>query len=440
MKNHNVFGYVKCNVKVTSCNTMKIAGKEMVSSFQFLIFLSNPGAAETSIARTLPKTDAAIRSSNPVYYPHMALFGGSKKSTEPAFSGLLGVDIGTMGVKVVELTVENGKPRLTTYGYAEAPNGQTDLSALSDPQKIVEMIKQVSKEAGIRAKKAVAALPASEVFHTIISIPVPSSPTEDLRSAIEAQARKVFPLPVEEMVLDSVVLDKELLKNAGKSDGTSGGKEKFIRIFLTGAPKTLIQKYLDLFAKTGIELVSLETEVMSLVRALVPDEEGQIMVIDMGGKRTNVIITDGGIPFLTRGIKGGGEEITKALAKSMGITESDAEVTKRDLGYGDAALPKPLQDALEPVVHEMRYALQMFADQSFHDHRTVEKILITGGSAHLPGLDTYVTTALNVNVYIGDPWARIAAPPEAHAILEEVGPRLCVAAGLALRIVEKGMI
>lgn len=370
----------------------------------------------------------------------MALFGGQKKQTEPVFNGLLGVDIGTMGIKIVELTMEQGRPRLTTYGYAEEPAGQGDLSTLGDPQKISDMIKEIAKEAGIRAKKAVAALPASEVFHTIISIPIPSSPTEDLHPAIEAQAKKVFPLPVEEMVLDSVVLDKELLKNAGKSDHTTGEKEKFIRIFLTGAPKTLIQKYLDLFAKTGIELVSLETEIMALVRALVVDEEGQVMIVDMGGKRTNVVIADAGIPFLTRGIKGGGEEITKALAKNMGTGEADAEIAKRDLGYGDTALPKPLQDALEPVVHEMRYALQMYADQAFHDHRTVEKILITGGSAHLPGLDPYVTSALNVNVYVGDPWARIAVAAEARTLLEEVGPRLCVAVGLALRISEKELL
>lgn len=369
----------------------------------------------------------------------MALFGGVKKTTEPVFSGLLGVDIGTLGIKIVELAMESGKPRLTTYGYAEASAGNTDLSALADPVSVANTIKRVCKDAGVRAKKVVAALPASEVFHTIISIPIPATPTEDLRPAIEAQAKKVFPLPIEEMVLDSVILDKELLKSGGKEEGKRE-KERFIRIFLTGAPKTLIQKYLDVFAKTGLELVSLETEVMSLVRALASDEDAQIMIIDMGGKRTNVIISDGGIPFLTRGIKGGGEEITKALAKSMGIAEADAELAKRDLGFGDAALPRPLQDALQPLVHEMRYALQMYAEQAFHDHRSVEKILITGGSAHLPGIDPYVTSALNVNVYIGNPWARIAVAPEARPILEEVGPRLCVAAGLALRITEKGMV
>ncbi len=372
----------------------------------------------------------------------MALFGGSKKGTEPVFNGLLGIDIGTVGVKVVELTLEKEKPRLTTYGYAEITSIQNDLSLLLEPDKIANMIKSICKDAGVRAKKAIAALPASEVFHTIISIPIPSSPLEDLRPAIEAQAKKVFSLPLEEMVLDSVVLDKEALKNAGKNEGAaaSEGKERFIRIFLTGAPKKLIQKYLDVFTKAGIELVSLETEVMSLVRALVSEENAQIMIVDMGGKRSNVIIADEGIPFLTRGIKGGGEEITRALAKNMGISEADAEVAKRDLGYGVQELPKPLQEALQPMVHEMRYALQMYADQAFHDHKTVEKIFITGGSAHLPGIDAYVTAALNVNVYIGDPWARIATAPEAREILEEVGPRLCVAAGLALRITEKGIV
>lgn len=371
----------------------------------------------------------------------MALFGGNKKTSEPVFRGLVGVDIGTVGIKVVELTIEQEKPRLTTYGYAEAP-GLGDLSLIADSAKIADVIKRICKDAGVKAKKAIAALPASEVFHTIISIPMPQTPTEDLRPAIEAQAKKVFPLPLEEMVLDSVVLDKESLKNAGKAsaEGQSKEKERFVRIFLTGAPRVLIQKYLDVFAKTDLELVSLETEVMSLVRSLVAEEEGQFMIVDIGGKRSNVIIADGGIPFLTRGIKGGGEEITRALAKSMGMSEVDAEAAKRDLGFGDTTLPKPLQDALQPMVHEMRYALQMYAEQGFHDHKTVEKILITGGSAHLPGLDPYFTSALNVNVYIGDPWARIASPLEARPILEEVGPRLCVAAGLALRILEKGVV
>ncbi len=106
----------------------------------------------------------------------MALFGGSKKSTEPVFDGLLGVDIGTVGVKVVELTMENDKPRITTYGYAESSGGQGDFSTLAHPEQVADMIKQICKEAGTRAKKAVAALPASEVFHTIVSIPVPTSP------------------------------------------------------------------------------------------------------------------------------------------------------------------------------------------------------------------------------------------------------------------------
>lgn len=372
----------------------------------------------------------------------MAFFGGKKKDTEPVFRGILGVDIGTVGVKVVELTLEKEKPRLTTYGYAEMTEVSPDLSTLTDIERVRDMIKRVCKDAGVKTTKAIAALPASEVFHTIVSIPASASSDEELRQAIEAQARKVFPLPVEELVLDSVVLNKEMLKHAGteEKDTKPAAKDQFIKVFLTGAPKVLIQKYIDVFTRAGLELISLETEVMSLVRALVSEEDAQIMIVDIGGKRSNVIVADGGIPFLTRGIKGGGEEITRALAKSMGSSEADAERAKRDLSYGDQVLPRPLQEALQPIVHEIRYALQMYADQGFHNHNAVEKILITGGSAHLPGIDTHFTAELNTNIYIANPWTRIAYPHEAKAILEEVGPRLTVAVGLALRILEKGTL
>lgn len=382
----------------------------------------------------------------------MSLFGGGKKQEEPVFDGLLGVDIGTLGVKVVEMSMEKGKPRLTTYGYSEFTSGQAPESLLLDTGKAADILRKVMKDAGVKSKKAVAALPAPDVFHTIVSIPIPKSAKDDIRPAIEAQARKFLPLPLEEMVLDSTVLDKDLMPKpeapAGKKTDEKPAEEspapvaadkkaKFMRVLLTGAPKALIQKYIDIFTKAKLELVSLETEVFAMTRALVGDDESRIMIIDMGGKRTNVTIVDHGIPFLTRGIKAGGETVTQALAAGMGVGASEAESMKRDLTFAEGAMPKPLEEALKPLVHEMKYAQQMYADQDFHDNRSVEKIFVTGGSAHLPGLDPYLTASLGVNVYVGDPWARVAVPPEARPVLEEVGPRLAVAAGLALRIAEK---
>lgn len=158
------------------------------------------------------------------------------------------------------------------------------------------------------------------------------------------------------------------------------------------------------------------------------------MIVDMGAERTNIAVVDKGVPYLTRGIKSGGNAITQALAASMGVSFEEAEAMKRDLSFSSSqGLPAPLEQAVKPILHEIQYALQLYAEQEFHDNSTVEKIMITGGSSHVPGLIPYLTAALNVNVYHGDPWARVATVPEARPVLDEVGPRLAVAIGLAMR-------
>jgi type IV pilus assembly protein PilM len=378
----------------------------------------------------------------------MGLFG---KKKEERFEGMLGVDIGTSGIKVVEISPEKGRLRLSRYGYSEpAGSAKAAGSLLDDAPKAAETLRKIMKESSMKAGKAVASLPSSKIFHVMITLPVPKDPKEDLKPLIEAQAKKLIPLPLEEMILDSNILDKDLLpKHEAKPAAKKKTDEpeipvpeampqdkskKYIRVLLTGAPKVLVSKYVEIFRQAKIELVSLETEIFAVIRSLVGKDKSRIMIVDMGAERTNIAVVDKGIPYLTRGIKSGGAAVTQALAASMGVSFEEAEAMKRDLAHKQSqGLPAPLEEAIKPIVHEIRYALQLYADQEFHDNSTVEKIIITGGSSHVPGLITYLTAALNVNVYHGDPWARVATPPEARPVLDEVGPRLAVAIGLAMR-------
>lgn len=368
----------------------------------------------------------------------MGLFG---KKKEERFEGMLGVDVGTSGIKVVEIIPEGGRLRLSRYGYSE-PAGAVKVegSLIDDAPKAADTLKRIMKDSGMKANKAVASLPSSKVFHAMITLPVPKSPKEDLKPIIEAQARKLLPLPLEEMILDSNILDKDLLpkQEADKQKEAaldSGDKsKKYIRVLLTGAPKVLITKYVELFRIAKIELVSLETEIFAVVRSLVGKDKSRVMIVDMGAERTNIAVVDKGVPYITRGIKSGGNAITQALAESMSVSFEEAEAMKRDLSYSATqGLPAPLEEAVKPILHEIKYTLQLYADQEFHDNSTVEKIIITGGSSHVPGLIPYLTAALNVNVYHGDPWARVATVPEARPVLDEVGPRLAVAIGLSMR-------
>lgn len=368
----------------------------------------------------------------------MGLFG---KKKEESFAGMLGVDVGTSGIKVVEIVPENGRLRLSRYGYSE-PAGSVKIegSLLDDAPRAAETLRKIMKESDMKATRAVASLPSSKVFHAMITLPVPKDPKEDLKPIIEAQARKLLPLPLEEMILDSNILDKDLLPKVGATKPDEPAPEptdkskKYIRVLLTGAPKALVAKYVEVFRLAKLELVSLETEVFAVIRSLVGKDKSRVMIVDMGAERTNIAVIDKGVPYLTRGIKSGGNAITQALATSMSVSFEEAEAMKRDLAYSSTqGLPAPLEEAVKPVLHEIKYTLQLYAEQSFHDNSTVEKIVITGGSSHVPGLIPYLTTALNVNVYHGDPWARVATVPEARPVLDEVGPRLAVAIGLAMR-------
>lgn len=368
----------------------------------------------------------------------MGLFG---KKKEERFEGMLGVDIGTSGIKVVEITPEKGRLKLSRYGYSEPAGAvKAEVALIDDAAKAADTLKKIMKASDMKSSKAVASLPSSKVFHAMITLPVPKSPKEDLKPIIEAQARKLLPLPLEEMILDSNILDKELLPKqeaAKQTEATldAGDKsKKYIRVLLTGAPKVLVAKYVEIFRQAKIELVSLETEIFAVVRSLVGKDKSRIMIVDMGAERTNIAVIDKGVPYLTRGIKSGGNAVTQALAASMGVSFEEAEAMKRDLSFSSSqGLPAPLEQAIKPILHEITYTLQLYAEQEFHENSTVEKIVITGGSSHVPGLIPYLTNALNVNVYHGDPWARVASATEARPVLDEVGPRLAVAIGLAMR-------
>jgi type IV pilus assembly protein PilM len=372
----------------------------------------------------------------------MSLFSG--KSSEH-FDGLLGVDIGPSSIKIVELVEEKGRLRLSTYGYSEAASvDENQTSLLDSPDKAAEIIKQIIKDAGMKATRVVTALPSAQVFQTIVTIP-PGKSKEEIKSLIETQTTKLLPMPLADMIVDSNILDKDLLPKdekkpvAGVDEEANRESGKNIRVLVTAAPKALVQKYINLFQQTKLELVSLETEVFALIRSLIGKDKSRVMLVDMGHNQTNIAIVDKGVPYLHRSMKGGGLAVTTAIASSMGISFAEAERVKCDLSLSshDAEPPKAVQDALTALVHELKYSLELYAAQAFHDNQTVEKIIITGGGAHLPALDPYLTKVLNVNVYIGDPWARIASPVGLRPVLDEVGPRFSIAVGLAMRISEK---
>ena len=339
----------------------------------------------------------------------------------------LGVDIGTFGVKIVELKKENGRPRLFSYGFSESKKIEDKDNKKNDTDYSAQIINKIWQESGMVSRNAVAALPTFSVFSSVLNLSNISK--KDLKSAVHWEAKKVIPLPLEEMILDW-----REINDGGQSDKD----KKNLKIFLTGAPRVLVKRYIEIFKKAQINLLSLETETFSLVRSLMGNDKSAVVIAEIGANTTDIAIVDGGVPILSRSIDIGGLTITKAISANLNIGIERAEQFKYDMGINSIApdsgiIPKTITETISPVVNEIRYTLNLFETKN---NKKVEKIIFSGGSSLLIDFAGYLSKEINKKVIIGNPWSRISYPAELTSTLEEIGPRMSVAVGLALREME----
>lgn len=365
----------------------------------------------------------------------MALF-----FSKPAKVSFIGIDLGQSGVKLVELLNEKGRARLVTYGYADFPPGSNASPLTDDPVRVAALLKTIIAKARCTTKKVISALPSSSVFSSIIS--VPASTDKELKEAIQWQAKKLIPVPLEDIMLDSKVIDTTTGQPTDAGAAPQGAKKNVARVLITGAPKTLVNRYVEIMKGAGLELISLETETLAQIRSLIGKDRSSIMLIDIGSQRTNICVVEKGVPFLTRSIASGGMAITQTIAKTLGLPYEQAESMKRDIRTMQTFAPTGdispiLTTLLKPIIDEVRYSFNLYQGQTEGgQQKHIDKIIVTGGSAMLPRLPEFLTQLMNVNAYLGDPWARVIYPQDLRPVLEEIGSRFTIALGCAMRDIE----
>lgn len=335
----------------------------------------------------------------------------------------LGIDIASSGIKIVELKKEGGGIRLVTYGFsASEMDGKTGDWHESISQT-AGIIREVMSRCGAASREAAASLPSFSVFSSIINLS--GVEKKDIDSAVRWQAKKLIPLPAEETVL-----------SWSKISEKAGEKKEDLKVLLTGAPQSLVKKYVEIFRRAKLNLRSLETETFPLIRALLANDPATVMVVDMGTKVTDIIIVERNVPILSRSIDIGGLTITDAVSHVLGINLERAEQFKYDLGLSgyeareEEVVPKTIMETITPVVNEIKYTLNLFSSRY---QNKVEKIVLSGGSALLVNFAGYLTKALNIQTIAGDPWARVSYPADLKIKLEEIGPKMAVAIGLAMK-------
>jgi type IV pilus assembly protein PilM len=333
-----------------------------------------------------------------------------------------GLDIGTHSLKAVQLSGSVERPDFVAAGQIPAPLHTVGSETEEATEALANTIKTLHKETRIGTDRVVIALPESQVFTRVIELP-PLSQSE-IRHAISWEAEQYVPIPMAEVRLDWQVL--------GKS--SAGDK---MEVLLVAAPNLLIERYLKTLKAAGLAVVGMETEITAVVRSLVQRSEGAptTMVASIGASTTDLsIVTAGRINF-TRSIATGGVAIARGVAQELGFELDQATEYMKTYGLDATSLEGKVMQAIKPIfdviVNEIRRSLAFYATK--HPEAPVKRVVVTGGTAKLPGLVIYLAEALGLEVQIGNPWEGISLPSAVASKLAEEDTAYAVAVGLALK-------
>jgi type IV pilus assembly protein PilM len=348
-----------------------------------------------------------------------------------------GLDISDLSLKILKLRKKRGLFSLASFGEEKIPQGLIVEGEIKDEESVAKIIKEaLTKLRGekIKTKYVVASLPEEKAFLQVIQLPKMAE--EELKGAVLFEAENYIPLPIDDVYIDFQIVPP-FYNHLDHFD-----------VLIAALPKKVIDSYVSVLKKSGLQPRVLEIESLSIGRALVKNEVSPFptLLIDLGATKTSFIIFSGFSVRLTSSIPVSSQKFTEAIAKSLRINEEKAEELKVKYGLVGKENKEGLEifEALIPsftdLLEQIKSHLYYYQSHSQHEHlgpeaKGVSKILLSGGGANLKGLSTLLAAELKIPVEIGNPWVNIL--PES---LKEI-PQLpfdqslsyTTALGLALR-------
>lgn len=345
----------------------------------------------------------------------------------------LGVDIGTSNIKVVQLRPQSDKFVLETYGLVNVAYQLANKDSGQAISHTAEILKRLVEQSQVTTTKIVASLPNSVVFTSVIEMP--KIPDEEMKSAVESEAKKYVPLPLEEVALSWSRIEERKKINRDTNLGTIGDNNSqdngnTSKVLLTAVPNIVVDNYLKVFNQAGLEPVALEIEALALIRSLVGEDQDAMLVVDIGAKNTTINLVDNGYLKLSKNIGVGGDTITTSVAQSLNVSFVRAEQFKKDFGLSSQGqqLPQVMRPILDVVKNEAAQLISLYESRGDR----IGKILLSGAGSKIPSLSQYFSS-LGKPVVMANPWSRVIYPDKLRPVIEPLGLNLAVATGLAMR-------
>lgn len=340
----------------------------------------------------------------------------------------LGIDFGTSSIKAVELRVEKEEIFLENYAeisLADIARGSVEDQGNYDAQ-VTTYLRALLSRLEPKTKGAYVAMPAFIGLVALVEFPKMSE--KELEDAIKFEAHKYIPSPLEEVALSWEIVGETSPMNA---DGTPSGPSR-VEVLLVAALNKEVERYESYIQSIDYTMQLLELETFSLVRSVVDGDQGVYLVVDIGSRATNLVLVEQGLVKISRNLDVGGREVTNTLMEGLGVSAEEADTLKKsDTDYLNAESTKLTFPALEIIGSEIYRVIT--THQSKHANRSVDGIILSGGTAGLTGLAEYYATMLGLPVRVGNPWQRIRYSAELQPAIERMGTSFSVALGLALQ-------
>jgi type IV pilus assembly protein PilM len=338
---------------------------------------------------------------------------------------LLGLDIGSSSIKLLELKPARGGYQVVHFGHAPLHAEAIVEGALMDAAAVADSIRSLVQTHKVKTRDAVTSISGHSVIIKKVSLPAMSD--KELGDQIRWEAEQYIPFDMNDVNLDFQVLDR----------GAAGGQ---MEVMLVAAKKNMITDYSAVVAEAGLNPAVVDVDSFALSNMFevnYPEERDRtVALINIGASVMNLNVVKRGTAAFHRDVSVGGKQFTEELQKQLGLSVEDAEAAK--LGKpADGASRQDVFAALQQVAGsiagEVSRSLDFFASTA-PDER-ISKIFLSGGAARTPGLSEVIAERTGVPVEMANPFKKIAYDPKVfdREHIEYMAPSAAVAVGLALR-------
>lgn len=309
---------------------------------------------------------------------------------------LFGLDIGFSSIKVMQVDTTGKHPNIVGYGVSQFDKTAVNKGEIVDFEALASAFTGLfnNLEGKIDTPRVALTIPASKTFSRFIKLP--KIEEKDLADVVRTETEQYIPVPINNLYIDFDITSRT---------------DKDMELFAVATPKNIVNSYLSLMKILGLEVVAIETTTAAAARLFMQTDLIDIptVIIDFGAVSTDITIFDKTL-IVTGTIDVGADTFSEIIAKSLGVTDDEADVIKTKYGLDFSKKQREISKALEPILDQLLKELRRmirYYEERYGKERKISQVVTMGGGSNMPGLNEHLVSTLRLPVRMSDPWQHL---------------------------------